>query len=302
MESKLISVILPVFNEAENIPHIYQAVTTIFKNLSYAYEIIFINDGSRDNSWAIISALSEQDKQIKGINFTRNFGQQMALVAGYDMAQGDAVITMDCDLQDPPEIIVQLIHHWQQGVPIVYARRNDRKDPWLKCITANWYYKLLDTIADVRIPRHVGDFRLVDKRVVEVLRMCRERSRYMRGLVAWTGFACVFVDFARPERVAGQTAYTWRKLFKVAFDGITAFSLFPVYCAFYLGFLGSIWFAILILLAILGFYSSMIMLWSILALSIGHCYLLWLLGEYVGRIYEQIKQRPLYIIAERKNC
>lgn len=224
---KILSFILPVFNEEANILLIYATLKNILIFLpKYDYEIIFVNDGSTDGSWNLIQTLIGKDPYVKGMQFSRNFGHQIALTAGYDHAQGDAIITMDTDLQDPPELVLEMIKKWEQGSHIVYARRIDRKDTFLKRITATLYYRLLNVIADVVIPRNVGDFRLIDKKVLMILQHCRERSRYLRGLVAWTGFSCDFVDFQRPNRLHGQTGYTWKKMLKLASDGITGFSVF----------------------------------------------------------------------------
>lgn len=295
----VISIIIPVFNEEHTIELLYQQLCQLLPSLAQDYELIFVNDGSTDRSWEIINKLVALDTKIKALKFTRNFGQQMAFTAGYDIAQGDVIITMDCDLQDTPALIIPMLEQWQKGYPIVYARRSDRKDTFLKRWTAHWYYQFLALIADVNIPRNVGDFRLIDKKVLLVLRQCRERSRYLRGLVAWTGFDHTFVDFKRPDRCAGQTGYTWRKLFKLAFDGITSFSQFPLklplYAAVMFGLLG-------IIISVSSFgtlLNSLIIFCLFLPL---HCIFLWILGEYVGRLYDQEKNRPLYVIAERINC
>lgn len=307
----LISIILPIYNEEENIFLVYEKVSSIMHELSsmYDYEIIFINDGSRDSSWHKIMELCAKDKHVKAINFSRNFGHQMALTAGYDLAQGDAIITMDADLQDPPSLLLDMIKKWEQGANIVYARRIDRKDSFLKRKTAHLYYKFLDHISDVRIPRNVGDFRLIDKKVLQVLKECKEKSRYLRGMVAWSGFTCDYVDFKRPNRLNGQTGYTWSKMIKLAFDGMTGFSLFPLKLAAFIGVFviatGSLMFLYITVDALFNhvYYPLFKWLVTIVYIFMGIQFLLmWILGEYIGRIFDQQKGRPLYIVAEKINC
>ena len=234
---KKLSIVIPIFNEEKNIPCVYERLVSLCEKIAarYEYEIVFVNDGSRDNSWKIIEHYAFSDIHVKGVSFSRNFGVQMALTAGYDNAVGDAIITMDADLQDPPELLIDMVTQWEQGSDIVYAQRISRNDGFLKDITASLYYKLLSFVSDVSIPPNVGDFRLVDRVVIDHLNQCRERYRYWRGMVAWAGFNHTFVYFTRPERVAGQTVYTWLKLLKLAFDGITSFSMFPLKIAAYAG-------------------------------------------------------------------
>lgn len=307
---KRISIIVPVYNEEGNIERLYATLQPLLNAWSstYTYELIFINDGSRDSSWSIISRLAHANPHIKGINFSRNFGHQVALTAGYDLAQGDAIISMDADLQDPPSLLNDMLHAWEKGADIVYARRINRDDGFLKKLTANWYYKMLDIISDVKIPRNVGDFRLIDKKVLDVLKHCREKSRYLRGMVAWTGFKSEFIDFVRPNRVAGVTGYTWKKMFKLGFDGMTSFSLFPLTIAAYVGcfviLTGCAMFAYITLDTMLRsvYYPLFKWLVTIIYIFMGVQFiLLWLIGEYIGRIFDQQKERPLYIVNEKLN-
>lgn len=311
MDKKLISIVLPVYNEQENIPHIYQKLKEILKPLlaSYDYEIIMVNDGSNDNSWNIMRKLAAADKFLKIINFTRNFGHQIALTAGYDNAHGDAIISMDSDLQHPPELISHMVQEWENGFYIVYVRNaNGHKSGFLKKHLSRIHYKILDAISYINIPQHVQDFRLIDKKVLEVLRKTKEKSRYLRGIVAWTGFKATYIDTVFGDRVAGNSGYSWRKMFKLSFDGVTSFSLFPLKIASYLGFFiiltGSIMFAIITLDALIYHSHYPLFKWlvTIIYIFIGVLFiLLWLLGEYIGRIYEELKNRPLYIIEERYN-
>lgn len=305
-----LSIILPVFNEEKNIVLVYNTLTTLCTTAlaSFEYEIIFINDGSKDASWSLIKDIAARDEHVRALAFSRNFGHQMALKAGYDRANGDAVITMDTDMQDTPALIVEMIRHWQQGADIVYARRLQRKDSWIKRLTAFLYYKLLDHVADVSIPRNVGDFRLIDKKVVAVLRQCHERSYYLRGLVAWTGFKHAYVDFNRQGRHAGTSGYSWSKMFKLAFDGITGFSLFPLKIAAYVGVFvimsGTAMFGYITFDALVHdvYYPLFKWLVTVVYIFMGVQFLLlWLLGEYIGRMYEQQRDRPNYIVQEVLN-
>lgn len=307
---KKISIIVPVYNEEANISALYTKLYEIIPTFStiYDHEIIFINDGSTDLSWHLIAQLASTSLSIKAINFSRNFGHQMALTAGYDIATGDAIISIDCDLQDPPTLILEMINQWNNGSEIVYARRINREDSFLKKATAILYYKLLDSVSDVAIPRNVGDFRLVDKKVLTALQGCREKARYLRGIVAWTGFKHSFVDFNRPNRVAGKTGYTWSKMIKLAFDGITGFSLFPLKLAAFAGIFviatGSLMFAYISVDALFFGIDYPLFKWlvTILYIFMGIQFiLLWLIGEYIGRIHEQQKNRPLYITNEIVN-
>lgn len=304
---QLLSIVIPLYNEEKNIHVVYEHVinTVLELGSSFDYEFIFIDDGSKDSSWDILKGLARENKKVKAIKFTRNFTQQMAFVAGYDYASGDAIITMDCDMQDTPQTIIEMVKKWQEGAYIVYARRTDRKDTFLKRVTAYWYYRILDRISDVRIPRNVGDFRLIDRKVLETVKQMRERFRYLRGLVAWTGYKHAFVDFRRPDRYAGQSLYTWSKLFKIAVDGITAFSFFPLKLACYVAcfiFSSSLFLFFYLMFAhvnSVAFNSWMLFLvYFILGIQF---IFFWFLGEYIGRIFDAQKNRPLYIIEETIN-
>ncbi len=305
---KLISVVIPIYNEEENIPLIYRTLSEVFKRVRsrYDYQFLFVNDGSIDSSWQLIQSLAVQDTHVIGIKFSRNFGYQMALTAGHDAAHGDVVITIDADLQDPPELILDMIRQWENGFLIVYARRIARNDGFLKDTTAALYYKLLSLVAEVEIPRNVGDFRLLDKKVVTEIEKCKELSRYWRGLVAWTGFKSTFVEFKRPERIAGETGYTWKKLIKLAFDGLTSFSLFPLEIAAYVGTFvcgtGIFMFSYIVWdTCVRGAYYPLFKWLSVVIyMAMGIQFLLlWFIGIYVGNIYFRQKKRSLYIVDER---
>lgn len=292
---KKISIVLPIFNEEQNILLVFQQIIHVFKTLTiYDYEIIFVDDGSVDASWNIISCLSKQHHVVKALRFSRNFGHQRALIAGYKNAQGDAIISMDADLQDPPQLIPSLIKEWERGYPIVYARRKNRNDRFLKKHTAKIYYWLLNRVSTIFMPRNVGDFRLLDKKVIVLINELPEQASYLRGLVAWTGFAHTFVDFERPNRQNGTTGYSWKKMFKLGFDGLTSFSLFPLKLSGYVAFFNFIIVCLYVFVHSISFFSLFILIGFTM-----QSVCIWLLGEYLGRIYEQQKGRPLYIIQEK---
>lgn len=306
---KKISFVIPIYNEQDNLLVLYERLQELFQKLAdqYAFEIILVNDGSKDNSWNIINELTHKDPRIKGITFSRNFGHQMALTAGYDHATGAAIISLDADLQDPPELVLAMLEKWQEGYAIVYARRSSRNDGFFKDLAAYCYYKLLHAVAQIPIPQHVGDFRLIDKKVLTVINQCREQARYLRGMVAWTGFSHTYVDFKRPERYAGKPAYTWTKSIQLAFDGLANFSLFPLRIAALVGFFviitGTFMFSYITFDAFVHNVTYPLFKWlvTIIYIFMGVQFLLlWLLGEYIGRMYDQQKQRPLYIIEEKK--
>ncbi|MEI7718974.1 MAG: glycosyltransferase family 2 protein [archaeon] len=298
------SVVVPVYNEEGNILELYKRLHKIFEKNSW--ELIFINDSSKDKSLEIIKSLSEKDKSVKYLSFSRNFGHQAGLTAGMDYAQGKAIITMDCDMQDPPEIIPEMIRKWNAGNDVVYARRKNRKDNFFKKWTAIGYYKLLDKFSDVKIPRNVGDYRLVDRQVLDQLKGMKEKARYLRGMVAWLGFKYDFVDYDRPDRFSGETGYTITKMMRLAMDGILNFSMFPLKVGLLLGML-SIFSGCLFLLYMIidtlrvgiGEYPLYKWLSVGFLIMIGFLFILiWILGEYIGRIYDESKGRPLYVIRE----
>ncbi|MFK5971381.1 MAG: glycosyltransferase family 2 protein [Candidatus Marithrix sp.] len=305
-----ISFVVPVYNEEKNIPLLYLKIVNLMTKFKEEWELIFINDGSNDKTIEILAKHSIQDKRVKYINLSRNFGHQAALTAGLDNVSSNtvAIISLDCDLQDPPEIIEEMINKWKSGYNIVYARRKSRKDNFIKKYTAILYYKLLDKFSDIKIPRNVGDFRLIDVIVLEHLKGMREKARYLRGMVAWLGFKYAFVDFNRPERIHGNTGYTFKKMLKLAMDGLLNFSFLPLRIGLFLGIL-SITLGILITIYMFFditinnvYYPLYKWLVVFLFIFIGFQFmLLWILGEYIGRIYDESKQRPLYVIKEKTN-
>lgn len=303
----LISLILPVYNESKNLIPLMSRLIPVLER--YQYEIIFVDDASADNSFEVISQyVTQNPEKIRALRFSRNFGHQIAITAGIEHASGDVVIVMDTDLQDPPEVIPELISSWEKGSQIVYARRKTRKDTWFKKITAFGYYRVLSLFTDLKIPFDSGDFRLMDRVVIDALNEMPERSRFVRGLTAWTGFSQSSVLFDRHERKEGKTSYSFLKMFKFALDGITSFSLLPLRLVTYLGLLAVILGGVagvgMILFRV--FSEGFLPVWmSIIVASVfvGGVQLtaLGVIGEYIGRIYTEVQQRPLYFIAEKKN-
>jgi len=305
-----LSFVIPAFNEEENIQVIYKRLITLTDKYSEMdYEIIFINDGSADKTLSILKGLSEKNKKLKYIDLSRNFGHQAALWAGLLHASGDAIISLDCDLQDPPELIEQMIAKWQDGFEVVYARRlNFRDDSFMKKIGSKIYYKLLDQITNIDIPQNVGDFRLIDKKVLKELYRMKERSKYIRGMVAWTGFKSSFVDYERPDREKGTSKYTIRKLIGLAISGMMNFSHIPLKLGLYMGVV-----SIISGFFLLGYQLVDVVVndayyhlykWLVVVIFIftGFLFMLiWILGEYIARIYDEIRDRPLFVARDKIN-
>lgn len=300
-----LSVVIPVFNEEENLPELYRRLAGVLASAVSSWEILFVDDGSRDRSWEIIRGFAAADARVRGLRFSRNFGHQMAFAAGLDHARGEAVVIMDADLQDPPELIPELLAKHREGFEVVYAVRAARHGETLfKKLTAKLFYRLLARITSVEIPLDTGDFRLMGKRAVEAFRRLPERHRFTRGLVAWLGFPQTGVPYERAPRHAGTTKYPLRKMLRFAADAITSFSHVPLQLATWLGFFvsGFAFFYILVVLALKfagiswpGYTSLMA---AILFLGGVQLVMVGLLGEYVGRIYDEVKRRPLYLVAE----
>jgi len=307
MDSKYkYSIVAPVCNEEETIKEFYKRLTSIMDSLHDNYEIILVNDGSTDKSLEIMKELQSQDKRIKIINFSRNFGHQIAITAGTDYSSGDAVIIIDSDLQDPPEVIPRFIEKWEEGIEIVYGVRESAEGISIfKKLTSKIFYRTLQKIIDIKIPLDTGDFRLIDRKVVNSLKEIRERSRFVRGLTSWVGFKQEGILFKREKRFAGHTKYSLRKMLKLAIDATFSFSNFPLKIAGYFGFIiAGLSFLYLIYVIILKlFTNTLIQGWTSLIAAIlflGGIQLICLgiIGEYIGRIGEEVKHRPLYIIKE----
>jgi dolichol-phosphate mannosyltransferase len=299
------SIVAPVFNEEETLPHFYERIVKVMEQLGESFELLLINDGSRDRSYRIMQELHERDPRVHAIDFSRNFGHQIAISAGLDHAKGQAVIIMDSDLQDPPEVIPELAARWKEGVEVVYAQRASRVgESRFKLLTASAFYRLISRITSVNIPRDTGDFRLMDRRVVEVLITMREQHRFMRGLSAWVGFRQEAVQYARQERFAGETKYPLSKMIRFSMDAITSFSHVPLKLATTFGFfLAGLSLLGIIVAAIARIFFGVITGQAstlVLVLFLGGVQLIFLgiLGEYLGRIYDEVRSRPLYIVRE----
>lgn len=307
LSGKLISIVAPVYNEEANIAVFVERVVEVTKKNYEAYELILINDGSKDSSLEKMLAIAADNKNVKIVNFARNFGHQSAISAGWDFAQGDAVITLDSDLQDQPELIPELVNKWTQGFQVVNAVRKTRKDGWLKRTTAKVFYKFLNSILTSKIPENVGDYRLLDKRVVDVLRQITERDRYIRGLTNWVGFRQAFVEFDRDKRIAGKTNYSIGKMFNLALNGIFSFSDFPRKLA-HLAWLFSVFITMVLLVyaTVLHYMGINTPGWTsqvfiMLCFSSIQLFLLAIVLEYVSRTYREVQARPLYVVADKVN-
>lgn len=298
------SIVIPIYNEEESIKELYRRLCQILNSLEAESELIFINDGSHDSSLAILQNLQQQDSRIKIIDFSRNFGHQLAITAGLDYVSGQACVIMDADLQDPPEVIPELIKAWQNGYEVVYAVRNQREgETWFKKAAAAAFYKILKKLTETDIPLNTGDFRLLDKKVVDAFHNVRERHRFVRGIISWLGFRQTSVYYNREARFAGETKYPFWKMFKFALDGITSFSHRPLQLATWLGFLFSITSFLYAIwaISIKLFTNQTVPGWTSLIVTIlflGGIQLLTLgiIGEYVGRMFDDVKQRPLYVV------
>jgi glycosyltransferase involved in cell wall biosynthesis len=300
-----LSVVVPVFNERESVPELYRRLTAALAGVASSFEIVLVDDGSNDGSWEIIRELAARDSRVKGLSFSRNFGHQMAFTAGLDHADGDAVVIMDADLQDPPELLPELVARWREGYDVVYAVRARRAgETAFKRFTAAAFYRLLRRITHVDIPVDTGDFRLMGRKAVAAFRRMPERHRFTRGMVAWLGFRQIGVSYERAARHAGETKYPLRKMLRLASDGITSFSYIPLQLASWLGVAvsASAFVALVAALAVrLG--GGRMPAWAIAAAALallGGVQLLaiGLLGEYVGRVLDEAKRRPLYLVRE----
>lgn len=305
MSKQKISYIFPIYNEEGNIDLLYRTMSSLLaKNKKYEYEIIFINDGSRDNSLELLIALQQADHRIRVIDFSRNFGHQIAVTAGLDAAKGDAIIIMDSDMQDPPKVSFDLIKKWEEGYDVVYAQRRSRKDTVFKRFTADMFYRTLQKLADIDIPRNTGDFRLMDRQVVDEMKKFKEHNRFLRGMVSYVGFRQIAVQFDRDERHAGETGYPLKKMLKFAADGIFSFSTYPLkfirnfgFFVALLAFMGIIYALVMRLL----FPSVTIEGWTFIVISIlfmggVQIMMLGVLGSYIGRTYTEVQNRPLYMV------
>jgi dolichol-phosphate mannosyltransferase len=306
MTEPTFTIIAPIFNEIKSIPELYRRVNEVMDSTGESWELIMVDDGSTDGSTRAIRELAEQDKHVRPVIFARNFGHQLAVTAGLDYSRGQAIVIIDSDLQDPPEVILEMIAKWRQGYEVVYAVRADREgESWFKLLTASIFYRLIYLITDVDIPMDTGDFRLLDRKAVDVLNRMRERHRFLRGMSVWIGFKQVGVSYSRAARYAGETKYPFKKMFKFALDAVTSFSYFPLQVATYFGFFlaGISLLAIPVVIAMRlagsqAFFGQATTLIAVLFLGGVQLISLGILGEYMGRLYDEAKGRPLYIVRE----
>lgn len=300
------SIIAPIYNERESMPELLRRVSAVMDGLGEPWELILVDDGSSDGSTEEIRRLAAQDEHVRPVIFARNFGHQIAVTAGLDYSRGDAVVIIDSDLQDPPEVIAELVAKWREGYEVVYAVRAEREgESWFKTFTASLFYRLIFRITDIKIPLDTGDFRLMDRKVVNVMNSMRERDRFLRGMSAWVGFKQVGVAYKRAARFAGSTKYPFRKMLKLALNAITGFSYFPLQVATYIGFIAAglsiLMIPVVIIMRALTasqFVGQASTLVAVLFLGGVQLISLGILGEYIGRIYDEVKGRPLYIVRE----
>jgi dolichol-phosphate mannosyltransferase len=300
------SIIAPIYNEIENLPELYRRVREVMVSSRKPWELLLVDDGSTDGSTEKIRELAKADKHVRPVIFARNFGHQVAITAGWDYARGEAVVIIDADLQDPPEVILDLVAKWKEGYEVVYAVRAEREgETWFKKFTAAIFYRLIHWITDVKIPVDTGDFRLMDRKVVDVLKQMKERHRFPRGMSAWVGFRQIGVEYKRAARTAGVTKYPFSKMLKLALNAITGFSYFPLQVATFFGFLSAgvsiLAIPVVAILRLAGshfFEGQTTTLISVLFLGGVQLISLGILGEYIGRLYDEAKGRPLYIVRE----
>jgi len=300
------TVIAPIYNEIENIPHLYARVCEVMDQTGEAWELVLVDDGSKDGSTEALRELGKKDDRVRPVIFARNFGHQIAVSAGMDYARGDAIAIIDADLQDPPEVILELIEKWKEGYDVVYAVRSEREgESWFKLTTAALFYKFIQKITDVDIPLNTGDFRLLDRKVLNVMNSMPERNRFLRGMSSWAGFKQIGVEYKRHARFAGETHYPLKNMIKLALNAITGFSYWPLQLLSKTGVglvvLSLLLLVLFIILALVGkvdltfvlaTWLTVIFLAGVLLIGMG------ILGEYMGRIYDEAKGRPLYIVAE----
>jgi polyisoprenyl-phosphate glycosyltransferase len=302
------SIVSPVHNEEKVLPELHRRISEVMDQTCEPWELVLVNDGSKDRSAEVIAQLHQQDPRVRGVSFARNFGFQVAVTAGLDHAQGDAVVLIDADLQDPPEVILDMIAKWREGYDVVYGVRSQREgETWFKKFTAKAFYRLIHRITSVNIPLDTGDFRLMDWRVVNAIRQMPERNRFLRGMVSWVGYRQTGVYYNRHARFAGETKFSVRKMTRFAMDAITGFSYFPLQLASYLGFIiaavSAIAIPTVILLRLYGptheLAGQATTLVAVLFLGGVQLICLGIIGEYLGRIYDEVKGRPLYLVDKK---
>jgi dolichol-phosphate mannosyltransferase len=300
------SIVAPIYNEIDNLSELYRRVSQVMESSDETWELVLVDDGSTDGSTEKIRELAEVDKHIRPVIFARNFGHQIAVTAGLDYARGEAVVIIDSDLQDPPEVILDMIAKWREGYEVVYAVRAEREgESWFKLWTASLFYRIIYRITDVKIPLDTGDFRLMDRKVVDVMNSMRERHRFLRGMSAWVGFKQIGVEYKRAARQIGTTKYPFRKMLRLALNAVTGFSYFPLQVATYIGFFAAgiaiLAIPVVIIMRMTGsqaFFGQATTLIAVLFLGGVQLISLGILGEYIGRLYDEAKGRPLYIVRE----
>ncbi|MCJ7511440.1 MAG: glycosyltransferase family 2 protein [Anaerolineales bacterium] len=305
-KNPVFSIIAPIYNELANLPALHARVSGVMNGMGEPWELLLVDDGSDDGSAEAILALAESDAHVRPVMFSRNFGHQLAVTAGLDYSRGQAVVIIDADLQDPPELIPQMAERWRQGYEVVYAVRAERQgETWFKLATASLFYRIIYRITDVKIPLDTGDFRLLDRKVVDALNQMRERHRFLRGMAAWVGFRQIGVSYDRAARVAGETKYPFRKMFRLAINAITGYSYFPLQLATYFGFACAALSALCIPLVIASrltgnqsFLGQATTLIAVLFLGGVQLICVGILGEYIGRLYDEAKGRPLYVVRQ----
>ena len=304
-EKPVLSLVVPMLNEAEMVPILTERLTEVLEGIGEPYEIICVNDGSTDGTAALLEAAHDADPRVKVLHLSRNFGKEVALTAGIDHAVGDAVVAIDADLQDPPELIAEFVRLWREGYEVVYGQRNERRtDTAMKRTTANAFYRVMGRLSRVEIPAGAGDFRLLDRKVVNALVQLRERNRFMKGLFSWVGYRQIAVPYRRPKRAAGRTKFSYWGLWNFALDGITSQSTAPLRVAGYFGFLVAtlsvVYASFLVIRTVVqgadvpGYASTIV---AVLFLGGVQLIVLGVIGEYLGRIFEETKQRPLYLVS-----
>jgi len=305
-----LTLVLPIYNEEDVIPELHGRLQAFLSTFDFETEVLFVNDGSRDRSMELLRGIASVEPRYRVLSFARNFGHQAAITAGMDFARGEAVVVMDADLQDPPEVVLQMVARWREGFDVVYGRRRTREgETWFKLLTARWFYRLFALMIPIEVPLDAGDFRLMSRRVVVALRELREAHRFVRGMVAWVGFKQTDVPYDRPGRFAGETKYPLRKMIRFALDGITSFSILPLRFSTYLGIAMNIGSMAIVLWALLAKYvfEKVVPGWTFIVVLVAvfsgvQLLMVGILGEYIGRIYEEVKRRPLYIVADTVNA
>jgi polyisoprenyl-phosphate glycosyltransferase len=304
-----LSLVLPIYNEEEVIPELHTRLQEFLRKLGVSAEVVFVNDGSRDRSMELLRGIAQGELRYRVLSFARNLGHQTAITAGVDYARGQAVVVMDADLQDPPEVVLEMVEKWRAGFDVVYGRRRSRAgETWFKLVTARVFYRMFAAMIPIEVPLDTGDFRLMSRKVVVALRELRETHRFVRGMVAWVGFKQTEVLYDRPGRFAGETKYPLRKMVRFALDGITSFSVLPLRFSTYLGMVTSVGSLGVIVWALLSkfVYHHVVQGWTGLIIVVAllasvQLLMIGILGEYIGRIYEEVKRRPLYLVGDTVN-